>query len=211
MAAAQNLSKTPTPLLAGPFKPWKLQSLLEWALQRACTNLDQHEFTDPAGRNRPTLSNRLNHQRRCTSYAKLNYGPPAFLDLSALVPVPCLPSGNEMELTPTGEWENIDRRNSLVALHNVAAQVVRNAKILIFTNNNGAASVMAPNSGIDADGVMVIRNQYPKNLKRNGWIYVFGLLACPPSRGVVISGDVAQLEPVVPSLDENPGFDEFMP
>ncbi|KAL2005914.1 hypothetical protein VTN00DRAFT_10407 [Thermoascus crustaceus] len=91
----------------------------------------------------------------------------------------------------------------------VAAHVVRNAKIIVSTNNNIALPIIATDFGHDAKSIILFRDEDSKELEVNNWITVCKLAHGDNITGIVMSGDIEQLRPTVLSAGEEPGFNEF--
>lgn len=69
--------------------------------------------------------------------------------------------------------------------------------------------MIANNFSHNAKGIIVFRDEDPKELEVNSWIPVSKIACGDKIAGIVISGDIEQLEPTVLSEDEEPGFNVF--
>jgi hypothetical protein len=72
-----------------------------------------------------------------------------------------------------------------------------------------ASTVCAQHFGQDAKGVILFRDEDPKELEVNAWIPLTKTVFSSEVAGIVISGDTRQLEPTVLSAKEEPGWNEF--
>ncbi|PIG88248.1 hypothetical protein AARAC_005938 [Aspergillus arachidicola] len=101
------------------------------------------------------------------------------------------------------------KRKALLAFKKAAKQVIREASVIVSTNNNMGEPMVASNFGETAQGIFVIRDEDPKELEPNCWIPITKLRAGPRIKGIISCGDEKQLRPMVLSLQSPDRYNEF--
>ncbi|KAH8426479.1 uncharacterized protein LDX57_004214 [Aspergillus melleus] len=107
------------------------------------------------------------------------------------------------------QLDKITRRKAILAFKKACKQVIREASVIVSTNNNMGDPMIASNFGDTADGIFVIRDEDPKELEPNGWIPITKLRAGPRIKGIISCGDKEQLRPTVLSLQSSLRYNEF--
>ncbi|KAL3474562.1 hypothetical protein BJX99DRAFT_231565 [Aspergillus californicus] len=95
------------------------------------------------------------------------------------------------------ELDDCTRRKALLAFKRVSRQVIREASVIVFTNNNMGDPMAANNFGDTAEALFLIHDEDPKELETIGWVPVAKLRAAPKLNGIVVCGDEKQLRPTV--------------
>ncbi|KAJ9246999.1 hypothetical protein DTO207G8_8459 [Paecilomyces variotii] len=114
-----------------------------------------------------------------------------------------------MQEQPMSAWDKEDRRKADLCFKKVCQHVMGQASLIVSTNNNLASSIPARHFGEGAKGIILIRDEDPKELEPNGWIPLAKMDHADKIQGVVLCGDLKQLQPTVLSAKEEPGYNEF--
>jgi len=78
-----------------------------------------------------------------------------------------------------------------------------------FRPPNLGSSIPAQHFGKNAKGIILIRDEDPKELEVNGWIPLTKMEHANKIQGIIVCGDLAQLRGTVLSATDVPGWNEF--
>lgn len=98
---------------------------------------------------------------------------------------------------------------ALLAFKRVCKVVIREATTIVCTNNTAGNALISSNFGQHAMGILIIRDEDPKELEANSWIPIAKLEASDRITGVVAVGDEKQLAPTVLSNQGEKRYNEF--
>lgn len=76
-------------------------------------------------------------------------------------------------------------------------------------NNYLGLSIPTRHFGECANGIILIRDEDPKEVEPSSWISLAKMGHADKIQGVILCGDLKQLQPTVLSAKEEPGFNEF--
>ncbi|KAI9369379.1 P-loop containing nucleoside triphosphate hydrolase protein [Aspergillus egyptiacus] len=116
---------------------------------------------------------------------------------------------DKLKESPIHEWEDDERRKCELAFRKCAEAIMEDTGLLVCTNNNAGSNLVASHFGLNAKGIIVIRDEDTKELEVNGWIPVAKLAAADKVTGVILVGDRKQLKPTVLSHQGPPFYNEF--
>jgi superfamily I DNA and/or RNA helicase len=105
-----------------------------------------------------------------------------------------------VELIQEQNFRQLDqdtKRKALLAFRKASKQVIREAFVVVSTNNNMGDPIVSSNFGVTANAIFVIRDEDPKELEPNGWIPITKLKEGPKTKGLISCGDDKQLRPMV--------------
>ncbi|GAE00293.1 predicted protein [Paecilomyces variotii No. 5] len=114
-----------------------------------------------------------------------------------------------MQTKPINSWDEEDRRKSDLSFKKVCQYVMSQASLIVSTNNNLGSSIPARHFGKHAKGIILIRDEDPKEVEPNGWIPLAKMDHANKVQGIILCGDLKQLQPTVISAKEDPGWNEF--
>ncbi|KAL3463831.1 hypothetical protein BJX64DRAFT_287049 [Aspergillus heterothallicus] len=101
------------------------------------------------------------------------------------------------------------RAHALYAFKQACKAVISEARVIICTNNTCGDPLVAPNFGENATGILVIRDEDPKEMEASTWIPLTKLEASRRTSGVIIIGDEKQLTPTVLANQGEKRYNEF--
>lgn len=110
-------------------------------------------------------------------------------------------------------WDAEDRRKADLSFKKVCQYIISSAFFSIFliisTNDYLGLSIPTRHFGECANGIILIRDEDPKEVEPSSWISLPKMGHADKIQGVILCGDLKQLQPTVLSAKEEPGFNEF--
>jgi hypothetical protein len=98
---------------------------------------------------------------------------------------------------------------ALLAFKRACRKVIRDSRVVVCTNNTSGDPLVATSFGSCAQGILIIRDEDPKELEPNCWVPVTKLAASARITGIIAAGDPKQLTPTVVSNQGPVGYNEF--
>ncbi|CEN60040.1 hypothetical protein ASPCAL02481 [Aspergillus calidoustus] len=111
-----------------------------------------------------------------------------------------------------GNSRQIDQElasRALLAFKQACRKVIRDSRVVVCTNNTSGDPLVATSFGSCAQGILIIRDEDPKELEPNCWVPVTKLAASARITGIIAAGDPKQLTPTVVSNQGPVGYNEF--
>src|SRR5436190_1956957 len=115
----------------------------------------------------------------------------------------------KMRQEQINSWKSDDHWKATIAFRDVCQHVTEKATLLVSINSNLGSSIPAHYFGKDAKSIILIRDEDPKELEVNGWIPLTKMEHANKIQDIVICGDLAQLQGIVLSATDVPGWNEF--
>lgn len=84
---------------------------------------------------------------------------------------------------PVENWSTFEQGRSSAAFRKAAGQVIRDARFIVSTSNNVASDFISSNFGHEAKGIIIFRNEDPKEIEVNSWIPVTETSPCRQGGG----------------------------
>jgi superfamily I DNA and/or RNA helicase len=101
------------------------------------------------------------------------------------------------------------------AYNAISDLVVREARIVVCTDNLAGCDLVRKNFAAHpergTDGIIVIYDEDGQAVESNAWISIVLLNQAAHVKGCIRGGDRYQLPPLILSLFQRPGFNEFSP
>ncbi|KAL4952983.1 hypothetical protein BDW69DRAFT_13053 [Aspergillus filifer] len=107
------------------------------------------------------------------------------------------------------DLDEVFASQELLAFKHVSKVVLREATAIICTNNTAGDALISSNFGQHATGILVIRDEDPKELEPNSWILIAKLEASAKITGVAAVGDEKQSAPTVLFNQSEKRYNEF--
>lgn len=106
-------------------------------------------------------------------------------------------------------WKDEDQAKAKFAFKKICELVLMEARVIASTNNNLGSELIRKHFGRDANGIVIFRDEDPKELEASGWIGLTKMANSEKVKGMVLAGDIKQLQPTAISATARVRTNEF--